>query len=143
MQSHKNDKRISSQRFFLFPFILVFAFFMLFFFLIYLLGSARITFDFKAKELISLTFNQLEQSYYHHMDIPFFIVVVELWIGENIEKKIFVTVSKNNKQDSNYVLDSLNYILSFQILENVDTIYLVSDNANNLKNGKDLFNMFS
>jgi hypothetical protein len=61
----------------------------------------------------------------------------------NALRKIFVTVSSHNKQDSNYVLDSLNYILSFQILLSVDTIYLVSDNANNLKNGKDLFNMFS
>jgi hypothetical protein len=85
----------------------------------------------------------LEQAYYNHLDIPFFVVVIELWIGECIEKKIFVTISKHNKQDSNYVLDSVNYILSFQILENVDTIYLISDNANNLKNGKDLFNIFS
>jgi hypothetical protein len=69
--------------------------------------------------------------------------VIELWIGDCVEKKIFVTVSKHNKQDCSYVLDSLNYILSFQLLEEVDTIYLVSDNANNLKNGKDLFNMFS
>jgi hypothetical protein len=88
-------------------------------------------------------FNQLSSSYYNHQEIPFFIVVAEFWFNEEIIKRIFVVVSPHNKQDVHYVLDSLNFILSLRIFDSVDTMYMVSDNASNLKNGYDFFNLFS
>jgi hypothetical protein len=109
----------------------------------FFVGSARVTYDFKAKESIPIGFNQLSSSYYHHQEIPFFIVVAEFWFKEEIIKRIFVVVSPHNKQDVHYVLDSLNFILSLQIFDSIDTIYMVSDNATNLKNGFDFFNLFS
>jgi hypothetical protein len=107
------------------------------------IGSARIVFDFKAKEQIPVSFDQLGSSYYTHKDIPFLIVVVEFWLEDSIVKRVFVVVSNHNKQDVNYVLDSLNFILSLDIFSEINTIYLVSDNATNLKNGYDFFNLFS
>jgi hypothetical protein len=82
-------------------------------------------------------------SYYNHKEIPFLIVVAEFWLDELITKRIFVVTSNHNKQDVHYVLDSLNYILSLNIFSSVETIFLVSDNASNLKNGYDFFNLFS
>jgi fatty acid desaturase len=52
-------------------------------------------------------------------------------------------ISKSLKQDIDYVLDSLNYVLSLQMFEAINTFYLCSDNATNFKNGYDFFNFFS
>jgi hypothetical protein len=38
-------------------------------------GFARVVFDFKGKDQIRISFNQLGSSYYPHKDIPFLIVI--------------------------------------------------------------------
>jgi hypothetical protein len=70
-------------------------------------------------------------------------VVVEFWLEESITKRIFAVLSNHNKQDSHFVIDSLNFIFSLELFNLIETIYLVSDNATNLKNGYDFFNLFS
>jgi hypothetical protein len=58
-------------------------------------------------------------------------------------KRVFVVVSEHNKQDTSFVIDSLNYVLSLKLFLDMNTIYLISNNAVNLKNGFDYFNLFS
>jgi hypothetical protein len=87
--------------------------------------------------------DQISSSYYTHQEIPFFIIVAEFWNGDALCKRIFVIVSKHNRQDVHYVLESINFVLSLKIFDNIEKVFLVSDNASNLKNGFDLFNLFS
>jgi hypothetical protein len=54
-----------------------------------------------------------------------------------------VILSEQNKQDSNFVIESINYILSLKLFQNLKKFYFISDNAVNLKNGFDFFNLFS
>jgi hypothetical protein len=88
-------------------------------------------------------FDQIGSTYYNHQDVPFLIVVTELWHDDKIMKRIFVIVSEHNRQDTHYVLDSLNFMFSLKVFEEINTVFLISDNASNLKNGYDLFNIFS
>jgi hypothetical protein len=106
-------------------------------------GSMQMVVDFKAKENIPFGLVQYGASYYQHQDIPFLIIVTLLWYENMIVKRIFVVTSESNKQDVHFVIDSINYVLGLEIFKDIHTVFLVSDNASNMKDGMDLFNCFS
>jgi hypothetical protein len=114
-----------------------------FFLILFFLDDCLITLDFKAKETIPISFDQVSTSYYTHLEIPFLILVAQFLHENRTIKRIFVVTSKSIKQDVSFVIDSVNYVLSLKIFQNFKTIYIISDNAKNLKNGFDIFNIFS
>lgn len=75
------------------------------------------TFDFKSKESIPKGLVQIGSTYYNHIDIPVLIVIALLWYNDQIIKRIFTVTSSSNKQDTSYVIDSINYILGLFFIE--------------------------
>jgi hypothetical protein len=76
-----------------------------------------VTFDFNSKESIPKGLVQIGSTYYNHIDIPVLIVIALLWYNDQIIKRIFTVTSSSNKQDTSYVIDSINYILGLFFIE--------------------------
>jgi hypothetical protein len=87
------------------------------------LGWAQVIFDFKSKESLPKSRIQLGNTYYQHIDIPVLIFVVFFWMDSLLVKRIFIITSSHGKQDTHFVIDSINYVLGVFFFVHLEFVY--------------------